>query len=99
MEAPGAFTIESSRQEVEIKRKIRLKHAKTCHVYEFQIALSDAGWVVEVTSPNSQSQTDPIEYQAAARRAAREFIKSYSIEKMPHEISGEPARQRFLFEG
>jgi hypothetical protein len=101
MEGPAAFTIQSSREEIEFGRRIRVKHASTGHIHEFRIGLSEAGgWVIELetwTHPNPRSSVEPLESQAAARRAAREFIKSYSIEMMSHEIDGAPVRQSFLY--
>lgn len=101
MEDPTAFVIQSPREEIELSRRICVKHASTGHVHEFRICLSEAGgWVIELetfTHPNPKSSIEPIASQAAARRAAREFIKSYSIERMSHELDGVPIKQNFLY--
>ena len=87
MEDPAAFAIQSSLEEIKSTRKIFVLHASTAHVHEFQIGPSEAGgWTIELetfTHPNPQSSAGPIESQAAARRAAREFIKPHYIQDMP----------------
>lgn len=100
MEDPAAFAIQSSLKEIEETRRIHVQHVSSGHVHEFQIGLYEAGWVIELETfihPNPQASTDPIKSQAAARRAAREFIKSHCIQKMPNEVEFDRMRQSFLY--
>jgi hypothetical protein len=96
MENPAAFVIQSPLEEIESTQRVCVKHRSTGHVHEFEIRLYEGAWVIELealTHPNPQCSVEPVQSQAAARRAAREFIKSHSIRRMSDEVDVTPRRR------